>query len=268
MQDLIITPLQADLVWENTPANLQAFDVQVAGLAAPTDLVILPEMFNTGFSINPGLAEKPNGRTFGWMQQKARELQCVVTGSVLTAENHNFYNRLYWVCPDGTFETYDKRHLFRLGKEWQVFTGGKRLLTVTLKGWKIRPLICYDLRFPVWSRNRFRNGNFDYDLLIYIANWPTVRSYAWQQLLVARAIENQSFVVAVNRIGTDGNNIHHTGHSVIIDAEGRYLYQAPPATPSASNIILHPYQLLESRKRFGFYADWDEFEVKDLQKDE
>ncbi|NCA86500.1 MAG: amidohydrolase [Clostridia bacterium] len=267
MQDLIVTPVQADLVWEDTAANLKAFDKQLADLMAPTDLVVLPEMFNTGFSINADLAEKPEGSTFAWMQQKALELQCVVTGSVLTTENGKYYNRLYWVLPDGTFETYDKRHLFRLGKEWQVFTGGNSLLTVTLKGWKIRSLICYDLRFPVWSRNRFRNGYFDYDLLIYIANWPTVRSHAWQQLLMARAIENQCFVVGVNRIGTDGNNIHHTGHSAIIDAEGRYLYQALPETLSAPNIILHPDQLLESRTRFGFYADWDEFEVKDLLKD-
>ncbi|HZK08131.1 MAG TPA: amidohydrolase [Bacteroidales bacterium] len=265
MQDLIITPVQADLVWEDTSANLDSFDQQLSKIALPTDLVLLPEMFNTGFAINSDLAEKPEGRTFTWMQQKARSLQCVVTGSVLTEENGKYLNRLYWVTPDGNYQTYDKRHLFRLTKEWEVFTGGNSLLTVTLKGWKIRPLICYDLRFPVWARNRYRDGNFDYDLLIYIANWPTVRSHAWQQLLMARAIENQSFVVGVNRIGTDGNNIHHTGHSAILDAEGKCLYQAPDDTPSAPNIILSPDQLLENRKRFGFYMDWDEFEVKGVE---
>lgn len=262
MQDLIVTPIQADLVWEDTAANLHNFDQQLSAIALPTDLLVLPEMFNTGFAINPGLAEKPEGRTFTWMQQKARQLQCVVTGSVLTAENGKYYNRLYWVTPDGSYQSYDKRHLFRLTREWELFTGGNSLLTVTLKGWKIRPLICYDLRFPVWVRNGYHDGDFDYDLLIFIANWPTVRSHAWQQLLMARAIENQAFVIGVNRTGTDGNNIHHTGHSVILDAEGRYLYRAPDETPSAPNVILHPDQLLESRKRFGFYRDWDTYEVK------
>jgi predicted amidohydrolase len=265
MQDLIVTPVQANLVWEDSAANLKSFDKQLSEVALPTDLVVLPEMFNTGFSINPDLAEEPEGRTFGWMQEKARSMQSVVTGSVLTLESGKCYNRLYWISPDGSYQSYDKRHLFRLGKEWQEFTGGNSLLTVTLKGWKIRPLICYDLRFPVWARNRYRDGNFDYDLLIYIANWPTVRSHAWQQLLMARAIENQSFVIGVNRVGDDGNNIHHTGHSAILDAEGKYLYQAPAETPSAPNVMLHPDQLLEFRKRFGFYMDWDAFEVKGLE---
>ncbi len=262
MQDLNIALVQTDLVWENTPANLDNFDRKLDALVEGTDLVILPEMFNTGFSINPSkIAEKPGGPAFTWLKEKAAHFGCTFTGSILTEEDGKFYNRLYWMPPDGAFSTYDKRHLFRLGTEWQVFTPGRQKIVADLNGWKILPLVCYDLRFPVWSKNRFINGQYEYDFLIYIANWPVARKYAWKHLLIARAIENQAYVAGVNRVGQDGNGIHHSGNSMALDAKGQIIAQADPYQEEIVYTQLSYDELTAFRQQFTVGRDWDGFEV-------
>ncbi len=263
MQDLTVTVIQSDLVWEDSQANLAAFDQKMKQVHTPGDLIVLPEMFNTGFSINPErIAEPPGGPAFAWMQQKASALNAVVTGSVLTEEAGKYYNRLFWVRPDGTFEHYDKRHLFRLGEEYKIFTAGNRRPVFELKGWKILPQICYDLRFPVWSKNRLIDGSYEYDLIVYVANWPKVRSYAWRQLLIARAIENQAYVVGANRVGEDGHAMSHSGDSMIVNYLGEVLRQAPPFENAVITSQLSLTALNDFRKRFTVGLDWDEFEIR------
>lgn len=263
MQDLTLTFIQAELAWEDTRQNLDNFDRKFRDIDQNSDLIILPEMFNTGFSINPkGIAEPPMGRTFCWMQEKATEKNAAITGSVLTVENQKYYNRLYWVFPDGSQRQYDKKHLFRLGKEWQVFSAGNEKIVVDYKGWKILPLICYDLRFPVWSKNRLIDGNYEYDLALYVANWPAVRKYAWKHLLIARAIENQAYIAGVNRVGTDGHNINHAGDSMLLDAKGQIIAQAYPYHEETITTVISKEELNNFRKQFQFALDWDEFEVK------
>lgn len=264
MQDLNVAVVQADLEWENCEVNLTRFDELFKQLNPNTDLLVLPEMFSTGFSINPKkIAEKPDGRAFNWMLEKAVSLNCAVTGSILIEESANYFNRLFWISPDGTFETYDKRHLFRLGREFQVFTAGKKRNIVELKGWKILPLICYDLRFPVWSKNRYQDNNYEYDLLIYIANWPVTRSFAWQQLLIARAIENQAYCIGTNRVGRDGKNIAHSGDSVILDFHGNVITKAETNKVQIIYGILSPEPLQRFRSEFTVGADWDNFTIND-----
>lgn len=264
MQDLKIAIIQAELEWENCEVNLARFDDKLKQIGADTDLVVLPEMFNTGFSINPGkIAEKADGLAFTWMQEKAATLNCAVTGSILTEESGKFYNRLFWIWPDGSFETYDKRHLFRMGRELQVFTAGKKRLIVELKGWKILPLICYDLRFPVWSKNRYNNNNYEYDLLIYVANWPVTRSFAWQQLLIARAIENQTYCIGTNRVGRDGKNIAHSGDSVILDFYGNAIAKSETNKEQIICGTLLSEPLKQYRDDFTVGADWDKFTIRD-----
>ena len=228
---------------------------KIFGISEATDLIILPEMFNSGFTMNVAkVAEPMNLTTTRWLKQMAAQTGAVITGSFIVKEGGNYYNRLLWVEPNGEIETYDKRHLFRMAKENDVFSGGEKKLIKSIKGWKICPLICYDLRFPVWSRNI----NLDYDLLIYVANWPKVRMYPWDSLLVARAIENQSYVVGVNRVGEDGNSVPHSGNSTVIDFAGKVL-----AKEIDKEIILH-YTLEKSpldefRQRFPAYLDADGF---------
>jgi predicted amidohydrolase len=263
MQDLNVAVVQADLEWENCEVNLVRFDENLKQLHANTDLLVLPEMFNTGFSINPKkIAEKADGRAFSWMQEKASMLNCAVTGSILIEESGNYFNRLFWISPDGTFETYDKRHLFRMGREFQIVTAGKNRNIIELKGWKILPLICYDLRFPVWSKNRYQDNNYEYDLLIYVANWPVPRSFAWQQLLIARAIENQAYCIGTNRVGRDGKNIAHSGDSVILDFHGNIITKAETNKVQIIYGTLSQAPLHQFRNEFTVGADWDEFELK------
>lgn len=262
MQDLNIAIVQSDLVWEDTRKNLAAFDRKLQHVEPVTDVVILPEMFNTGFSINPDkIAEKPVGKAFRWLQKKADDLHCVITGSILTDLKGKYFNRLYWMMPDGKFKTYDKRHLFRLGKEWQVFSPGTEKLIIELKGWKILPLICYDLRFPVWSKNRYIDGSYEYDFLFYIANWPVARKYAWKNLLIARAIENQAYVAGVNRVGQDGHGVNHSGDSMVLDAKGQIIAQANPYQEEIITAQLSYDELTNFRNNFTVGLDWDEFEV-------
>lgn len=221
MPDLTVTLVQNELVWEDRKANLDRFGERLQPLAGATDLVILPEMFSTGFTMNAGpLAETMQGPTLGWMQVQARQLDAVVTGSAIIREDGALFNRLLWVWPDGQTEAYDKHHLFRMSGEHKVYAAGRELMTVTINGWRVRPFVCYDLRFPVWCRNYDKA----YDVAIFVANWPSARAVHWRTLLRARAIENQCYVVGVNRVGTDGNGRTYRGDSTVIDPRGAVSY--------------------------------------------
>lgn len=263
MQDLNIALVQSSLVWEDVEANLRNFDKKLAAITPETDLVMLPEMFNTGFSINPKkIAEKVGGQSFTWLQEKSAKMNCVVAGSILTEVKGNYFNRFYWMQPNGTYETYDKRHLFRLGEEYKVFTAGDQRKIFELKGWKVLPLICYDLRFPVWIKNRYFNGDYEYDLIACVANWPAVRQYAWKHLAIARSIENQAYLAAVNRVGEDGNGMDHSGDSTITDPQGQIITQASPGREETINATLSWNTLQQFRQQFTVGLDWDAFDLK------
>lgn len=257
MQDLKITLIQSDLVWEDPARNLALFSKLIKS-AGETDVIVLPEMFSTGFSMNAEtLAEVPDGPTMQWMQQMAEEKDCCIVGSLIILEGDHYYNRLIWMFADGHYEKYDKRHLFSLAGEEAIFTAGWERLLIEVKGWSICPLICYDLRFPVWSR--FKN---DYDVLIYVANWPEKRVYAWQQLLIARAIENQCYTIGVNRIGADGNTVYHSGNSAIIDPMGLRLWECEHERAVYTHTLSAQY-LNDVRTRLPFQQDRDMFSVND-----
>lgn len=258
MSDLTVTIVQTELHWQDAAANRAMFAEKLAKASPATDLIILPEMFTTGFSMNaPELAEEANGETLRWMQGLAREQKAVLTGSVMVKENFNYYNRLYWVRPDGTYDTYDKKHLFRMAKEHHTYTPGKEKILVELNGWKICPLVCYDLRFPVWSRNREN----EYDLVLYVANWPKVRSIAWKALLQARAIENVAYCAGVNRIGTDGNGHPYSGDSAIIHPKGHKLLETSEQE-GIHTITLSKQELTDFRESFPAHLDADAFSLK------
>lgn len=255
---LRITTVQSGLHWENAWENLAMFTRLLEGLAGKTDLVVLPEMFTTGFSMNAaGLAETMQGPTMDWLRRTATALNAAVTGSLVIEENGKFYNRLVWMQPDNYFAVYDKRHLFTLAGEHEHYTMGGKKLTVEWKGWNICPLICYDLRFPVWSRNAE-----NYDLLLYVANWPERRGHHWRQLLMARAIENQSYVVGVNRVGEDGNGIAYQGDTSIIDYAGNLLYRLTQAE-GVFTISLSFESMADYRKKLPFLADQDRYKILD-----
>ncbi len=257
MADLKITLIQTKLHWENVEANLAMFAEKITSIKESTDLILLPEMFSTGFSMNPEtLAEEMNGRAMNWMYEQAKAKNAVVCGSLIIKENDKYYNRLIWMRPDFAFSFYDKRHLFRYGEENNHYSGGHAKIIEELNGWKICPLVCYDLRFPVWSRNRE-----NYDLLLYIANWPERRNHAWKSLLVARAIENQTYVAGLNRVGDDGNNIYHSGDSSLIDYKGEIIFQQAKEE-FVKTFTLTKEPLEAYRKEFPVLMDRDEFEFK------
>ncbi|MEZ4958698.1 MAG: amidohydrolase [Saprospiraceae bacterium] len=257
-KSLRITTVQSTLHWENAAENLSMFSKKLEGLAGKTDLVVLPEMFNTGFSMNAAaIAETMQGRTLDWLGKKAAELNAVVTGSLVIEDNGKFYNRLVWMQPDYCYELYDKRHLFTLAGEHEHYTAGKRKLIVAWKGWKICPLICYDLRFPVWSRN-----TENYDLLLYMANWPEKRGHHWRQLLMARAIENQSYVVGVNRVGEDANGFKYQGDTSVIDYAGNLLYRTAQVE-DIFTITLHLDNMEAYRNNLQFLPDQDRYKILD-----
>ncbi len=258
IQNLKITLFQAYLFWENIEKNLQNLALRLSiGLREKTDLIVLPEMFNTGFTMNAAqLAEEMDGNTMQWMHQMARKYDCVVTGSLIIKENSNYYNRMIWMLPDGNYQHYDKRHLFGLGSEDKHYTAGKDALIVELKGWKIRLAICYDLRFPVWLRNK----NAEYDLLLIIASWPDKRSAHWRTLIHARAIENQSYVIGVNRVGHDGDQIYHSGHSMCIDPLGNTVYYKPE-DEDLYTFSINYTDLEKIRRQFPFLKDADTFNL-------
>lgn len=263
MQDLTITLVQADLAWEDKQRNLDKFSRILGELKHKPDLVVLPEMFNTGFVTEPAaLAEAPDGPTMNWIAGQAKALECVITGSFTVHTDGNYFNRLVWMQPDGSYRHYDKRHLFRFGNEHLQFAQGTGRIISEVKGWKVLPLICYDLRFPVWSKNRYIGEQYEYDLLIYVANWPGRRSYAFRHLTVARAIENQAYVVAVNRVGMDGKGTLHQGDSAVIDFKGRHLVEIPPDVEDVETVTLSGARLAEFREGFKVALDWDDFDVK------
>lgn len=255
---LTITLIQTNLHWENKEKNMAMFSEKISSIRESTDLIILPEMFTTGFTMNASaLAEEMNGPTIRWMKEIAIKKNCVITGSLIIKEGDKYFNRLIWMRPDG-FEQYDKRHLFSYADEDKTYSKGENKIIVTLKGWRILPLICYDLRFPVWSRN---TKNSNYDLMIYVANWPERRAYAWKQLLIARAIENQSYVAGLNRTGNDGNDIFHTGESALIDFKGENILKENPNENFILTQVLSKESLENFRKQFAFSRDADEFNI-------
>jgi len=256
MGALRVTLVQQSLAWHDPPANRAHFEALLLPLAGSTDLVLLPETFTTGFSMEvERIAEPVDGPTARWLAQLAARLQAAITGSVITAEDGRYYNRLLWAQPEGGLRHYDKRHLFRMGREHEHFTAGRAAWSVPWRGLRVCPLVCYDLRFPVFSRRR---PELDYELLLYVANWPAARAEAWRQLLRARAIENQAYVVGVNRVGTDGHGVPHSGDSAAIDFLGRTLVQAGD-TAVVLTVELAPEPLAAYRERFPAQLDADRF---------
>lgn len=258
INNLKITIFQAYLFWENIDKNLQNLSLRLSsGVREKTDLIVLPEMFNTGFSMNAEvLAEEMNGKTMSWMAQAAVKYDCVITGSLIIKENGNYFNRMIWMLPSGEFQYYDKRHLFGMGDEDKTYTAGQEQVIVELKGWKIRLAICYDLRFPVW----LRNVDVAYDVLLVIASWPDKRIPHWKALIPARAIENQSYVIAANRVGHDGKEVYHSGHSMCIDAFGNTVYYKPEDEDLYTFSISYE-DLVKVRNGFPFLQDEDNFTI-------
>jgi len=258
MSDLRVTLVQSRLQWHDADANRKRFALQLAKLAGKTDLVVLPEMFTTGFTMDaPRYAESMDGPSIEWMRGQAHSLGATVTGSMIIEEKGSFYNRLIWMSPDGAYRCYDKRHLFRMANEHHHYAAGNHRLIVELNGWRVCPLVCYDLRFPVWSRNRD-----DYDLLIYVANWPKRRSHHWRTLLLARAIENLSYVAAINRVGADGNEIDYSGDSAIISPMGERLATLAESE-AVVTLALSEQALNHYRERFPAGRDADDFTLAD-----
>ena len=256
---LRVTLVQQPLVWHDAARNREHFDALLAPLAGHTDVVVLPEMFTTGFSMDvEQVAEGTGGPTSAWLQQKARDLRAAVTGSVMTKDGAHFFNRMFWAEPDAPLRHYDKRHLFRMANEHQRFTPGSTPLTVAWRGFRICLQVCYDLRFPVFSRRR---PELEYDVLIYSANWPAPRRQAWQALLRARAIENLSYVVGVNRVGTDGKELPYAGDSVVHDFLGETLAQLG-SEPAVVTVELDLAALGAFRERFPAHLDADRFTLE------
>jgi len=275
MSSLTITLIQTNLHWEDKKANLDILSKKIEGIQEKTEVIILPEMFNTGFSMKPEtLAEEMDGESVQWMKKIAAAKKVILTGSIMikdpstkAQDKNNYYNRLIWMLPNGEYGYYDKRHLFAYGNEHTHFNAGNKRLIASVKGWKINLQVCYDLRFPVWARQTplsFRGEGLgvrpEYDLLVYVANWPEQRIHAWKTLLTARAIENQCYVVGVNRVGDDGNGIHHNGESMIIDPLGEILYSKKDEE-DIFTYTLQKEKLTAIRNKFPFLYDADSFNI-------
>jgi len=255
---------------------MQMFEKKIASISQPTEIVVLPEMFSTGFSMNPqSLAEPMDGETVQWMKKVAAEKKMILTGSIIISQavpgnKASYYNRLIWMLPNGQFGCYDKRHLFAYGDEDHHYTAGNKQLVASVKGWRIKLLVCYDLRFPVWARQNFKfdssaqtgkgEKTFEYDVLIYVANWPERRINAWKTLLQARAIENQCYVVGINRVGEDGNRIYYPGESMVVDPTGETLYHKKDEE-DVFTVTLDKSHLESIREKFPFWKDADEFKI-------
>jgi omega-amidase len=271
MSSLTVTIIQANLIWEDKQANIENLSKKINSIQEKTEVVILPEMFNTGFSMRPQmLAEKMDGETTEWMKNIALSKKIILTGSFMIEEHGKYFNRLIWMLPDGTYGFYDKRHLFAFGNEDQFYAPGNKRLIAQVKGWRINLQVCYDLRFPVWARqvnssqhdvgSDNLNSFLEYDILVYVANWPERRSTAWKTLLQARAIENQCYVIGVNRVGNDGHGIYHSGDSMIIDPLGEILYQRTNEE-DIFTYTLEKKKLEEVRDKFPFWRDADTFQI-------
>jgi omega-amidase len=256
MQSLRVSTIQADLKWEDTQANLHHFDTFIQANTQEVDLIVLPEMFSTGFTMQPQHVAHHAPQAIDWMRTKAAEKQAVITGSIVVEEKNRYFNRLIWMQPDGTYDHYDKAHLFGLAGEDKPYTAGQRVCIFNLKGWKICPMICYDLRFPVWSRN-----TQGYDLLLYVASWPETRIDAWKTLLQARAIENQSYVIGVNRVGKDENAYTYSGDSCVVDYAGNVIYKAT-GVEQISTLSLDYNTQQAFRSKLPYLKDQDAFDLK------
>ncbi|TXE09617.1 amidohydrolase [Seonamhaeicola algicola] len=256
--ELNIALIQTDLVWENPEQNRFNFYNQIKAISSSVDVVLLPEMFTTGFTMNAkAVAETMQGKTVNWMANTAKKYQVAIVGSVVITENNNFYNRLIFVEPNGKLHSYNKRHTFTLAGENKVYTKGIKQLIVNYKGWKFCPLVCYDLRFPVWARNIA-----DYDVLLYVANWPEKRITAWNTLLKARAIENMSYCIGVNRVGVDGLGIEYSGNSAVYDVLGTKITNIQPNKTQVEVVTLQKQHIFEYRNKLRFLDDKDAFSLK------
>lgn len=252
-----IALIQSSLFWENPEKNKKKLEEKINAIAGPIDLIVLPEMFTSGFTMHPNLVAEPmQGETMVWLQKLAKAKNAAITGSLVITDNGNFYNRLVFVFPSGEVQFYDKRHLFTLAGEDKKYTAGKDKVIINYLGWKICPLICYDLRFPVFARN-----SEEYDVLLYVANWPNTRINAWDALLKARAIENMCYTIGVNRIGVDANHHIYNGHSQVQDYLGRAIIE-PQESDGVFIATLERTSLLETRQKLGFLNDKDDFEIK------
>jgi omega-amidase len=250
-----LTLIQTKLHWENTDRNLDMLAGKIEAASA-SDLIVLPEMFTTGFSMRPEELASNNEHIEEWCRAQAIKSNAAICGSAMILSDAKYYNRLFFAQPDGKVFTYNKKHLFTLAGEQKTYTAGKESLLITYKGWRIKPLICYDLRFPVWSRN-----TEDYDLLLYVANWPERRVEAWSSLLKARSIENMCYTVGLNRVGLDGNDINYDGSSAVYDPLGKCSLALEKNTECTASIKLDKDYLRKQRERFGFLKDRDQFEL-------
>lgn len=281
---LKIACVQSDIIARNPSENFKHLDEIFKKIQDDRDIIILPETFNTGFPAEAEIfAEGENGATMNWLREKAKEKNCIVCGSFLTSfrqqstvnsqqsvsksmsesivsANNHYLNTMIFMCPDGTYKAYDKRHTFSMGGEKDL-GNGEELITIELKGWRIRPFVCYDLRFPVWLRNNYKDGQFEYDLAILIANWPMQKSFVWNTLLSARAIENQAYYIGVNRVGIDHNNIPYIGETKVVDGKGRTIAQIEGDKEDILEFELDKESLDKFRGYFTVYNDWDKFEV-------
>lgn len=265
MNDLRITLVQGSTRWHDPAGNREYYGELIAGLRGKTDLVLLPETFTSGFSNDAiAQAETMDGQTVAWLREQARALDAAVCGSVQLRVGDDVFNRLLFATPDGELRIYDKRHLFRFGREHERYAAGRDRLVVEWRDWRICPLVCYDLRFPVFSRNRYdveRPGQLDYDLLLYVANWPSARAYPWKTLLRARAIENLCYVAGLNRVGTDGNQLHYAGDSAVIDFLGHPVSECSDEDVVVT-VTLQAKELAAHRERFPAMLDGDAFELR------
>ena len=264
MQDLSVTLVQTETVWHDPGANLLNIEALLGSpSASKTDVIVLPEMFTTGFTMSSSeIAETMQGETIKWMTRIAAKYNAALCGSIVIKEDANYYNRFIWAAPDGAVLYYDKRHLFRMANEHNYYTSGSENLTIEFRGWKIRPAVCYDLRFPVWARNKMEHSEFEYDLLIYVANWPEARITAWDTLLKARAIENHAYCVGVNRTGSDSNGVEYNGHSAACDPKGNTLL--PESTEVCVKTCVLEYDSLQHyRNQFPAQLDADNFKIID-----
>lgn len=264
MSSLKFTIIQTSLHWEDKGANLDTLSKKILGIKEPTEIIVLPEMFSTGFSMNPSLfAETMEGPTINWMRHLAAVKKSILTGSLIIEEEGKYYNRLVWMLPNGELGYYNKRHLFAFAGEDQHYHAGQKRLIASVKGWKINLQICYDLRFPVWARQQFdENKESEFDVLLYVANWPEKRNHAWKTLLTARAIENQCYTIGVNRVGLDGNNIMHSGDSMVVGPLGEILYHCAHEE-DIFHITLQKEELIKTRAQFPFGKDADDFNIID-----
>lgn len=252
--ELKVALLQTELVWQDAIANRQQLAAQLQQIHA--DLIVLPEMFSTGFSMQSSEIAEPEGETLAWLQQQAKQLDAALCGSVATRTNRGCVNRCYFVTPEGSVSYYDKKHLFRMAGEHQAYIAGDQRVVVQYRGWRLLLQVCYDLRFPVFSRNRD-----DYDVALYVANWPAARSHAWRTLLQARAIENQAFVLGCNRVGTDGNGVDYSGDSLIVDYRGQPVAELATAAAGVLQAGLDYTQLMQYRQQFPAHLDADPFQT-------